>query len=261
MDPQIEIAGLCGTLPFALDSDARAFDDARRDLYLDLPTRRTHPGPATGRAGHAFHDGPRAHLPPLGRKPRAATGGTGLGHLRLDGSLATTGGLLERDLDRMLDVLASFAGGGPPARPFESEAGKAAALARKEGIEEVAEIAIAGGLAGALPGLRLVLARKLLLAFDPFPVGAELFVLRALLRVAEHFVGFVDQLEAVGSLGILVDVRVILASQPAIGGLDFFLRRGPRDTERLVVVLVLRRGHFCIRSCSCRLTLCAHHQA
>src|SRR6266576_3770162 len=224
MDPQIEIAGLRGTLPFALDPDARTLDDARRDLDLDLPARRAHPGPAAGRTGDALHHRPIAHLAPLGRKPRAATGGTGLRHLRLNGSLATTRGLLERDLDRVLDVLASFPGGGAPARPLEAEAGEAAALARKEGVEEVAEIAVAGRLAGTLPGLRLVLARKLLLAFDPFPVGAELVVLRAL-------------------LGVAVDVRVILAGQPAIGGLDFFLGRGPGDTEHLVVILVLRRGH------------------
>src|SRR3989442_38751 len=99
MNPQIEIAGLRGTLPFALDPYARAFDDARRNLHLDLPARRAHPGPAAGRTGHALHHGAVADLAPLGRKPRAAAGGTGLGHLRLDGSLATTRGLLERDLD------------------------------------------------------------------------------------------------------------------------------------------------------------------
>src|SRR5207248_11307513 len=179
MDPQVKIAGFRGTLPFALDADARAVDDARRDLDLDLTACRAHPGTAAGRAGDALHHRAVADLAPLSCKPRAAAGGTSLGHLRLDGSLSTTGGLLERDLDRMLDVLAPFPGGGAPARPLAAEAGKAAALARKEGIEEVAEIAVAGRLAGALPGLRLVLPRKLLLALDPFPVGAELVVLRA----------------------------------------------------------------------------------
>src|SRR3989442_7872313 len=111
----------------------------------------------------------------------------------------------------MLDVLAPFASGGAPARPLEAEAGKAAALARKEGIEEVAEIAVAGGLAGALPGLGLVLASKLLLALDPFPIHAELVVFRALLEVAEHVVGLVDQLEAVRGLGVLLHIPGILA--------------------------------------------------
>src|SRR3989442_10908866 len=155
---------LRGRLPSAFARDARPCDAARRNLHRDLRARRAPPAPAAGRTGHALHHGAVADLAPLGRKPRAAAGGTGLGHLRLDGSLATTRGLLERDLDRMLDVFASFAGGGAPARPLEAEAGKAAALARKERIEEVAEIAVAGGLAGALPGLGLVLASKLLLA-------------------------------------------------------------------------------------------------
>ena len=143
----------------------------------------------------------------------------------------------------MLDVLAAFAGGGAPARPLEAEAGKAATLARKVGVEEVAEIAESGGLAGAPAGLRLVLASKLLLALDPLPVGAELIILRPFLGIAEHFVGLVDQLEAVRSLGVFVDVRVILARQPAVGGLDLLLGRGARDAEGLVIVLELRRGH------------------
>src|SRR2546428_4425452 len=201
MDAEIEVAGFGGTLPFALHADARAFDNARRDLDLDLPARRPHPGAAAGRTGHALHHGAIAHFAPLGRKARAAAGGTGLRHLRLNRSLATLRGLFERDLDRMLDVLAALPGGGATARPLEAEAGKSAALAGKVGIKEVAKIAESGGLTGASAGLRLVLAGELLLALDPFPVGAKLVVLRPLLGVAEHLVGFVDQFEAVGGLG------------------------------------------------------------
>src|SRR2546423_10282168 len=134
----------------------------------------------------------------------------------------------------MLDVLAAFAGGGAPARPLEAESGKAATLAREEGIEEVAEIAVAGGLAGALPGMRLVLASKLLLALDPFPIGPELIVLRTLLGVTEHFIGFVDQLEALRGLGVFVGVRVILAGQTAASRVAFRFRRGTRDRLRRV---------------------------
>src|SRR6266849_4104311 len=244
MHTEIEVAGFGGTLPFALDPDARSFDHARRDFDLDLPARRPHPGAAAGRAGDALHHRAIAHLAPLRCKARAPAGGTGLRHLRLNGALAPAGGLLERDLDRMLDVLASLPRGGPAACPLETEPGKAAPLAREVGIEEVAEIAEAGRLAGAPAGLRLVLAAELLLALDPFPIRAELVVLRPLLGVAEHLVGLVDQLETVGRLGVLVDVRVILAGQPAVGGFDLLFRRGPRDTECLVVVLVLRGSHF-----------------
>ena len=143
----------------------------------------------------------------------------------------------------MLDVLASLPDDGSTARPLEAEAGKPAAFAGEVSVEEVAEIAESGGLAGPLAGLRLVLAGELLLALDPLPVGAELVVLRPLLGVAEHLVGLVDQLEAVGRLGVFVDVRVVLTGQAAVGGLDLLLGRGPGDAERLVVVLVLRRGH------------------
>jgi hypothetical protein len=212
-------------------------------IFTWICRRVAHAGAAACRTGHALHHGAVAHLAPLRREPGSAAGGAGLGHLGLDGSLAAARGLLERDLDGMLDVLASLACGGASARTLEAEAGKAAALAGEIGIEEVAEVTESSGLAGALAGLRLVLAGEFLLALDPFPVGTELVVLGPLLGVAEHFVGFVDQLEAVSSLGVLVDVRVVLTGQAAVRGLDFLLGRGPRDTECLVVVLVLRRCH------------------
>src|SRR5439155_21278149 len=74
-----------------------------------------------------------------------------------DGSLATSGRLLERDLDRVFDILAAFAGDGPSARPLEIEAGKAAGLAGEEGVEEVAEVTDAGGTRSPAC-LRLILA-------------------------------------------------------------------------------------------------------
>src|SRR6202022_1331113 len=132
-------------------------------------------------------------------------------------------------------------GGPPPGAP------ESTALARKERVEEVAEISEARGSAGGpATGLRLVLARKLLLALDPLPVGAHLVVLRPLLGIAEHLVGFIDQLEPIGSLRVLVDVGVVLPSQASIGGLDLLLGGRPGDTEGLVVVLVLRCSHICV---------------
>src|SRR5256885_295858 len=89
-------------------------------------------------------------------------------------------------------------------------------------------------------GLGLVLASKLLLALDALPIGTHLVVLRPLLGIAQDLVGFVDQLEAIGGLGILVDVGVVLASQASIGGLDLLFGCRPRDPEGLVVILVLR---------------------
>src|SRR3981189_403528 len=112
MHPQIEVAGFGGALPFTLDPDARAFDHARRDLDLDLAACRANPGTAAGRAGDALHHGAIAHPAPFTDKARSAAGGAGLRHLGLDGSLATLCRLLERDLDGMLDVLASLPGDG-----------------------------------------------------------------------------------------------------------------------------------------------------
>src|ERR1700730_6431816 len=243
MDTEVEVAGFGATLSFSLHPDARALDHAGRNLDLDLAARRKYPRPAARRAGHALHHGSITHLAPLSGKARAATRGTSLRHLRLNGALAPARGLLERDLEGVLDVLASLPSDGSTARPLETEAGKPAALAGEVGVEEVAEIAESGGLAGTSARLRLVLASEFLLAFDPLTIGAKLVVLRSLLGVAEHLVGLVDQLEAVGGLGVLIDVRVELARQPTVGGLDLLLGGGPGDPECLVVVLVLGRSH------------------
>ena len=70
------------------------------------------------------------------------------------------------------------------------------------------------------------------------PVRPELVVGRALLRVLEHFVGFLQLLEARLGVLLLADVRVVLAGQLAVGALDLVLRGGARHAHDLVVVLV-----------------------
>src|SRR5262249_58936880 len=70
------------------------------------------------------------------------------------------------------------------------------------------------------------------------PVRAELVVLLAFGGIAEHFIGFVDLLEArLGRLVARVDVGVMLPRQLPVGLLDFLLGRGLRHAERRVVVL------------------------
>src|ERR1700682_4084695 len=247
MDAQIEVTSFRSSLALALDPNARALGDAGGDLDLDLAPRRSHSGAAAGRAGHAFHDGAIAHLAPFGDKARAATGGTGFGHLGLNRPFTAARGFLQGDLDGMLDVFAPLPHGGPAPRSLEPKARETAGLAGGVGVEEVAEIAEARGASGGpATGLGLVLARKLLLALDPLPVSAHLVVLRSLLGIAQHLVGFVDYLEPIGGLWVLVDVRVVLAGQAPIGGLDLLLGRGPGDAEGLVVVLVLRGSHICV---------------
>src|SRR5436309_559935 len=75
------------------------------------------------------------------------------------------------------------------------------------------------------------------------PVGAERVVAAALLRIGEHLVCFVDLLEAVGRVLALGDVGMVLAGQPAEGGLDRLVVGLPIDAEDLVVVLELD-GHI-----------------
>src|SRR5438270_3666214 len=249
MDPQVKVAGPRTLLPLAFHANAGALDDACWDLDFDLAPGRPYPLAAAGRAGDALHHGPVAHLATLADKPGTTAGWAGLGDLGLDRSLPAASRLFERDLDWMLDVLAAVAGRGSAASgaaEVKIETGNApAALPREKGVEEIAEVAIAGG-ASLTPGLGLILAGKLLLTLDPLPVGTQLVVLRSLLRVAEHLIGLIDQLEALGRFRILVDILVILPRQLAVGRLDLLLARRSGDTQGLVVVLVLRSGH-CLR--------------
>ncbi|EPN29284.1 hypothetical protein A259_00930 [Pseudomonas syringae pv. actinidiae ICMP 19070] len=61
-------------------------------------------------------------------------------------------------------------------------------------------------------------------------------VLGALFRAAEHLIGFRRFLELVFGAGFLADVRVILARQFAIGGLDRLVVSSRLYVKYLVVV-------------------------
>src|SRR5690606_28540054 len=66
--------------------------------------------------------------------------------------------------------------------------------------------------------------------------GTQAVVVRALGRIAEHFVGLVDRLEAVLGVGFLADVGVVLAREPAVRGLDLGRARVRLHAEGFVVV-------------------------
>src|SRR5690606_14827831 len=68
------------------------------------------------------------------------------------------------------------------------------------------------------------------------------------LRVLEHLVGLGDLLEARLGLRLLADVRVELAGQLPVGLLNLLRRGGPRDVQRLVVVLELHAAPSRCRS-------------
>jgi hypothetical protein len=69
--------------------------------------------------------------------------------------------------------------------------------------------------------------------------GAQLLIGVALARVLQDLVGLVDRLEALLGSRFLADVGVVLAGQPAIGGLDLRIAGARLHAERLVVVLEL----------------------
>jgi hypothetical protein len=69
------------------------------------------------------------------------------------------------------------------------------------------------------------------------PVGAELVVFFALLRVADYLVGLVDFLEL--DFGVLVagiDVRMMLPRELPIRTLDLRLSSATRNAKRLLLI-------------------------
>jgi hypothetical protein len=75
-------------------------------------------------------------------------------------------------------------------------------------------------------------------------VLANFVVLSALFRAAQHFVGLVGLLEFVFGATLFADVRVILARQLAVGGLDrLFVRRGLYAEYLVIVFEIHLRNH------------------
>src|SRR5436309_3100401 len=84
------------------------------------------------------------------------------------------------------------------------------------------------------------------------PVLAELVVQLPLLRVREHLMGFRQLLEACLRLLVAgVQIGVVLACELAEGGGDLLLRRRPRHTQHLVIVLGLRHLYL-LPACGAR---------
>ena len=71
--------------------------------------------------------------------------------------------------------------------------------------------------------------------------GTQLIVGRTLLRIAQRLVGLVDRLEFCFGAGLLADIGMVFARQPAIRGLDLRLARARLQAKRLVVILELHR--------------------
>src|SRR5262245_9252007 len=208
---------------------------AGRNLHIELPPSSLPAGAATGRARLAAD------------VAGAMTGRAGLFHLEGE-CLARTGeGFFQRDLDARLDVIAAAARLPAPEAAtaaeqiLEIDAAAGAARARsatqvpEDGAEEVREVTgIPALVLNAEPSARLLTGSLLGVSL---PVGTERVVAPAFLRVGEHLVRLVDLLEALGRVLGLGDVGVVLAGQPAEGGLDGLVVGLPVDPKDPIVVL------------------------
>ncbi|VUL59180.1 hypothetical protein PGKDCPLP_00138 [Stenotrophomonas maltophilia] len=116
-----------------------------------------------------------------------------------------------------------------------------ATLAREQALEEVAEASIGAATAEYFLEVEAtgtaVVRRYVELLARAIALCAQLVVGRALFRVAQRLVGLVDRLELVFGPGLLADVRVVLACQPAVGGLDLRLARARFHPQGGVVIL------------------------
>src|SRR3546814_20199359 len=81
--------------------------------------------------------------------------------------------------------------------------------------------------------------RRLHLVAGSVAAGAQLVVGGALLRVAQRLVGLLDGLELLLRAGFLADIRVVLACQPAVRGLDLGVASTGLDARDGVVDLEL----------------------
>src|SRR5437762_6476932 len=139
---------------------------------------------------------------------------------------------LERDHDVGLDIGAAFR------RRFasaESGKGRTTATAAEKRFKEIAEPCAAEfkfdtAILAAAPLPLLKTARLV-------PARAKLVIFLPLLRVAQHFVGFVDLFKLFfGRFFILGYVRMIFARQFAKRGPNLAVGRCFRDPERLVII-------------------------
>src|SRR5690606_18942543 len=69
--------------------------------------------------------------------------------------------------------------------------------------------------------------------------SAQLVIGLAPGRIAQRLVGLVDRLELVFGAGLLADIGMVLARQPAIGGLDLRFARIGLNAQNTVVILEL----------------------
>src|SRR6478735_3405603 len=187
---------------------------------------------AAVRAGAALAGEPQAL--PVGR----AAGNTGADRPAVEAQLALRAArrLLEAEAHRHFVILAGelHAAAGTAA----AHAGTAEDAHRLEqvGQVDVAQVVPHSSRPAAAEAVEPVGRRAEVLARA---VAAQAVVRGALFLVAQRLVRLGDFLELLLGVGLLGDVRVVLARQPAVGLLDLLVGRAALDAEALVVVLVL----------------------
>ena len=170
----------------------------------------------------------------LGRAGAAAVA-TGLDALDRDLLFAAEGRLLEGKDNGLANGFAAL-------RCVAALRTAAAEAAAEERTEQVAEVAHVEAAAEAACACTAAVARV-------DACKAELVVLCALVLVGQHLIRLVDLLELVGRLGIiLVEVRVVLASQLAVRLFQLVLARALLHAEHLVIVsFVCHKNITCTR--------------
>src|ERR1035438_2755244 len=186
----------------------------------------------------------------------AAAGVANLVAVDIDARLGALDGLPEVDVHDVLEVAALFGFGlgglAASAKELRKDVAEAAGagmgpsgtVARAAGRTRIGEIETAEI---EMRAARLAASRRSLPGGGSavFGVEAELVVHGTLLGVAEHVVGFLDVLEAVlGGLVTGVEVRVVFASELAIGLADLLRVGFARYAEGFVVIVLGRRHRF-----------------
>ena len=129
----------------------------------------------------------------------------------------------------------------------------AARASAEELLEEIAEAgsaemhaAIAQAAGHSTPAANSATGGPLLEA-APFPIGAEFIVFLPLAGIAQNLVSLIDFLEfGLGGLFILGHIGMIFSRQFPEGFADFILGSRLRDSERLIVILVLHWDTFSV---------------
>src|SRR5437867_148964 len=257
--------------PLILETQSRAFFDARRDLDVDVLLDPDFAGAlargtalrghgalaAADRAGSihrepalterdrpaAFALGTRADRRTF-RRARPTARRANLLHDERDRHRPAQRGDTERNRDLGLGFLRLGFATSCAAAPEDRR--EDVAQAAEVGDVEVAvrRTAAAAPCAGPPPAATAKAARA-----GERAIPAQLIVFLALLGVAQDVVRFIDLLEALGGLRIVgIAVRVMLFGQPPKGFLDFVRRGGFGDSQHLIVVAL------CCHYCPCQVS-------